>query len=50
MEGKVIAPGPGKYDIPDRAIEGSKSVMGLKLDKHSVLEPNKTSKIVPGPG
>ena len=37
------------YNIPSRAIEGSKWPMGLKLEKTSCISPEKT-KFIPGPG
>ncbi len=44
-----FAPGPGGYDIPSRAVEGRKYVIGLRLDKHSALNPTKHMRSIPSP-
>ena len=46
--GKSDAPSMQTYSIPSKAVEGSKWVMGLKLDNRGALSTNVLK--VPGPG
>mmetsp|Transcript_5502 Transcript_5502/g.9339 ORF Transcript_5502/g.9339 Transcript_5502/m.9339 type:complete len:344 (-) Transcript_5502:28-1059(-) len=47
--GKNCAPSMQSYNIPSRAVEGSKWIMGLKLDNQSAIQTS-AKKFVPGPG
>ena len=47
--GKSVAPSMQTYNIPSRAVEGSKWSLGLKLENKGALSTNK-SVVVPGAG
>ena len=47
QHGKNEAPSMQSYNIPSKAVEGSKWYMGLKLEKHGSLS---VKSLVPGPG
>lgn len=48
MVGKSDAPSCQAYNIPSRAVEGRKWIMGMKLEKQSVMGSARND--APGPG
>lgn len=49
-DGENCSPSMQTYNIPQRAVEGSQWIMGLKLDNQGVIGQNAKQKVTPGAG